>query len=133
LSHLADAAGHTGRTEIARVLIATAAAIDGQADCGLGLAGLRRTPAPQAPRGRCPGGAHDAAGRPRSPVTAGDSDHADGRPGTEQSEIGQALYLSPRTVGSHLYRIFPKLNITSRMYLGAALSVAADPRQLVHD
>jgi DNA-binding CsgD family transcriptional regulator len=36
-------------------------------------------------------------------------------------EIGQRLYLSHRTVGSHLYRIFPKLAITSRSQLRAAL------------
>jgi Bacterial regulatory proteins, luxR family len=32
-------------------------------------------------------------------------------------EIGERLYLSPRTVGSHLYRIFPKLDVTSRTQL----------------
>jgi DNA-binding CsgD family transcriptional regulator/tetratricopeptide (TPR) repeat protein len=31
--------------------------------------------------------------------------------------IGQQLYLSPRTVQSHLYRIFPKLGITARSQL----------------
>jgi DNA-binding CsgD family transcriptional regulator len=36
-------------------------------------------------------------------------------------EIGQQLYLSHRTVGSHLYRLFPKLGITSRAQLSAAL------------
>ncbi|MFI0788903.1 AAA family ATPase [Streptomyces lydicus] len=34
--------------------------------------------------------------------------------GLSNKEIGQQLYLSPRTVGAHLYRIFPKLGITSR-------------------
>ena len=33
--------------------------------------------------------------------------------GLSNREIGERLYLSPRTVGSHLYRIFPKLDITS--------------------
>jgi DNA-binding CsgD family transcriptional regulator len=37
-------------------------------------------------------------------------------------EIGQRLYLSPRTVGSHLYRMFPKLGISSRAELGNVLS-----------
>lgn len=37
-------------------------------------------------------------------------------------EIGQQLYLSHRTVGYHLHRIFPKLGITSRSQLHAALS-----------
>ena len=43
--------------------------------------------------------------------------------GQTNREIGQQLYLSHRTVGSHLYRIFPKLGITSRSQLGAALDV----------
>ena len=41
--------------------------------------------------------------------------------GLTNREIGQRLYLSHRTVGSHLYRIFPKLGITSRAHLSAAL------------
>ncbi|WP_229909933.1 LuxR C-terminal-related transcriptional regulator [Streptomyces flavofungini] len=32
-------------------------------------------------------------------------------------EIGEKLFLSPRTVGSHLYRSFPKLGITARSQL----------------
>ncbi len=42
--------------------------------------------------------------------------------GMSNREIGQQLYLSPRTVGSHLYRIFPKLGVTSRAQLAAELS-----------
>jgi DNA-binding NarL/FixJ family response regulator len=34
--------------------------------------------------------------------------------GLTNRQIGQKLYLSPRTIGSHLYRVFPKLGITSR-------------------
>lgn len=45
--------------------------------------------------------------------------------GLTNREIGQYLYLSHRTVGSHLYRIFPKLGITSRAQLGAALQGSA--------
>jgi DNA-binding CsgD family transcriptional regulator len=41
--------------------------------------------------------------------------------GLTNREIGQKLYLSHRTVGSHLYRMFPKLGITSRGQLGAVL------------
>jgi DNA-binding CsgD family transcriptional regulator len=41
--------------------------------------------------------------------------------GMTNREIGQQLYLSPRTVGSHLYRLFPKLGITSRNELTGAL------------
>jgi DNA-binding CsgD family transcriptional regulator len=37
--------------------------------------------------------------------------------GLSNREIGQQLYLSPRTIGSHLYRIFPKLGITARAQL----------------
>jgi len=37
--------------------------------------------------------------------------------GMTNREIGQQLYLSARTVGSHLYRLFPKLGITSRNQL----------------
>lgn len=45
--------------------------------------------------------------------------------GLTNREIGQRLYLSPRTVGSHLYRIFPKLSITSRAQLARRLDVAS--------
>jgi DNA-binding NarL/FixJ family response regulator len=41
--------------------------------------------------------------------------------GLTNREIGQQLYLSHRTVGSHLYRVFPKLRITSRGQLAGAL------------
>jgi DNA-binding CsgD family transcriptional regulator len=41
--------------------------------------------------------------------------------GMTNREIGQQLYLSHRTVGSHLYRLFPKLGISSRGQLSAAL------------
>ncbi|MFE0380610.1 response regulator transcription factor [Streptomyces inhibens] len=42
--------------------------------------------------------------------------------GLSNKEIGQELYLSPRTIGAHLYRIFPKLGITSRGQLRDKLS-----------
>jgi DNA-binding CsgD family transcriptional regulator len=41
--------------------------------------------------------------------------------GLTNREIGQQLYLSHRTVGSHLYRIFPKVGITSRAQLRGVL------------
>ena len=41
--------------------------------------------------------------------------------GLSNREIAQRLYLSHRTVGSHLYRIFPKLGISSRSQLPAAI------------
>ena len=42
--------------------------------------------------------------------------------GMSNREIGQRLYLSHRTVSTHLYRVFPKLGITSRAELSAALT-----------
>jgi DNA-binding CsgD family transcriptional regulator len=39
--------------------------------------------------------------------------------GLSNRQIGERLYLSHRTVASHLYRIFPKLGITSRAQLTA--------------
>src|SRR6185369_10570759 len=41
--------------------------------------------------------------------------------GLSNKEIGQQLFLSHRTVGSHLYRIFPKLGVTARAHLRDAL------------
>jgi DNA-binding CsgD family transcriptional regulator len=41
--------------------------------------------------------------------------------GMSNREIGQQLYISHRTVSAHLYRIFPKLGITSRSQLHAAI------------
>jgi DNA-binding CsgD family transcriptional regulator len=41
--------------------------------------------------------------------------------GLSNREIGERLFLSHRTIGSHLYRIFPKLEITSRAQLRDAL------------
>jgi DNA-binding CsgD family transcriptional regulator len=41
--------------------------------------------------------------------------------GLSNSEIGARLGLSPRTVGSHLYRLFPKLDISARGQLAARL------------
>lgn len=41
-------------------------------------------------------------------------------------EIGQRLFLAHRTISTHLYRIFPKLAVTSRGQLAAALTDHAD-------
>ncbi len=41
--------------------------------------------------------------------------------GLSNRDIAQELYLSPRTVGSHLYRIFPKLGVATRGQLHMAL------------
>jgi DNA-binding CsgD family transcriptional regulator len=42
--------------------------------------------------------------------------------GLTNKEIGKRMNLSPRTVSSHLYRVFPKLGITTRAALRDALS-----------
>ena len=41
--------------------------------------------------------------------------------GLSNREIGQRLYISPRTVANHLYRIFPKLGVTTRGQLAGVL------------
>jgi DNA-binding CsgD family transcriptional regulator len=49
--------------------------------------------------------------------------------GLSNREIGQQLYLSHRTISTHLYRVFPKLGITSRGELRTALA----PRPVAED
>ena len=44
--------------------------------------------------------------------------------GLSNRQIGEQLYLSHRTVESHLYRLFPKLGVTSRAQLRNALDLA---------
>lgn len=44
--------------------------------------------------------------------------------GLTNREIGQRLYLSHRTVSSHLHRIFPKLGVASRSELRVAVSLS---------
>jgi DNA-binding CsgD family transcriptional regulator len=51
--------------------------------------------------------------------------------GLTNRQIGQRLYLSHRTVGAHLYRTFPKLGISSRFELAAALEDVPRP-QVAH-
>jgi len=48
--------------------------------------------------------------------------------GLTNREIGERLYISHRTVGSHLYQLFPKLGVTSRTELRAVLQPAARDR-----
>jgi DNA-binding CsgD family transcriptional regulator len=45
--------------------------------------------------------------------------------GLTNKEIGKELHLSPRTVSTHLYQIFPKLHVTTRAGLRDALSAPA--------
>jgi DNA-binding NarL/FixJ family response regulator len=47
--------------------------------------------------------------------------------GLSNKEIGERLFLSARTVGYHLYQIFPKLGITSRAALRDALGEQEGP------
>src|SRR5438309_2289635 len=42
--------------------------------------------------------------------------------GLSNRQIAERLFLSPRTIGGHLYRIFPKLEITARAQLRDALA-----------
>ena len=48
--------------------------------------------------------------------------------GLSNREIGQRLFLSHCTVSTHLYRVFPKLGITSRAELRAALASGSEAR-----
>jgi DNA-binding CsgD family transcriptional regulator len=47
--------------------------------------------------------------------------------GLTNKQIGQRLFLSPRTVGGHLHRAFPKLGVATRAALRDAL--ASLPRE----
>ncbi len=50
--------------------------------------------------------------------------------GLSNKEIAQRLYLSHRTVASHLYRMFPKLGVTSRTQLTNVIRGSTDrPRE----
>jgi DNA-binding CsgD family transcriptional regulator len=50
--------------------------------------------------------------------------------GLTNKEIGERMHLSPRTVSSHLYRVFPKLGITSRAALRDALGKVPGDRHV---
>ena len=49
--------------------------------------------------------------------------------GLTNKQIGERLYLSHRTVATHLHQIFPKLGVTSRAALRDALSSVEDPQE----
>ncbi|GAA3987082.1 hypothetical protein GCM10022247_01750 [Allokutzneria multivorans] len=42
--------------------------------------------------------------------------------GLSNREIGERLFLSPRTVGRHLHKVFPKLGVARRSQLRAAIT-----------
>jgi DNA-binding NarL/FixJ family response regulator len=44
--------------------------------------------------------------------------------GLSNREIGQQLHISCKTIGCHLNRMFPKLGITSRSQLHAAVGLS---------
>jgi DNA-binding CsgD family transcriptional regulator len=46
--------------------------------------------------------------------------------GLSNKKIGELLFMSHRTVGAHLYRVFPKLEVTSRAALRDALAESAN-------
>ena len=47
--------------------------------------------------------------------------------GLTDREIGDRLFLSPRTVSSHLYRSYPKLGVASRHQLRDVIALASTP------
>jgi DNA-binding CsgD family transcriptional regulator len=72
------------------------------------------------------------ADRARATLTAQEYEVASlAAAGLSNKEIGTRLYLSPRTVSGHLYRIFPKLGVVTRAALRDALTAgpgrATDP------
>ena len=53
--------------------------------------------------------------------------------GLTNKQIGERLHLSHRTVGTHLYQLFPKLGVTSRAALRDALTTEPDEGPAVDD
>ena len=51
--------------------------------------------------------------------------------GMTNREIADRIYLSHRTVAAHLYKVFPKLGITRRNQLHAALGERPEGAELV--
>jgi DNA-binding NarL/FixJ family response regulator len=45
--------------------------------------------------------------------------------GLSNREIGERLFLSHRTIGSHLYRVYPKLGVAARVQLRESLEIGA--------
>ena len=77
---------------------------------------------------RDPDGQVDAGDGFGGEVLGGEEDQVGGTAaGMSNKEIGQRLFLSHRTVGAHLYQIFPKLGIRSRAALRDALAELPEP------
>jgi DNA-binding NarL/FixJ family response regulator len=53
--------------------------------------------------------------------------------GMSNKQIGEHLFLSQRTVGTHLYHVFPKLGITTRAALRDALTKPSRRHHLIGD
>ncbi|MER6394993.1 AAA family ATPase [Kitasatospora sp. NPDC001603] len=74
----------------------------------------------------CGAPAHSAAAHPAA-LTWQERRIADlAAGGLTNKEIGERTHLSPRTVSSHLYRVFPKLGVTTRAALRDALAALPD-------
>ncbi len=66
---------------------------------------------------------HRSDGHGTAPLTPQELEIAElAATGLTNKEIGAKMFLSPRTVSAHLYRVFPKLGITTRAALRDALS-----------
>jgi DNA-binding NarL/FixJ family response regulator len=78
----------------------------------MGRACRQRAPGLRADRTRGSGQALSAREREIATLAAS---------GLTNKQIGEQLILSPRTVGDHLHKIFPKLGITTRAALRDAL------------
>jgi DNA-binding CsgD family transcriptional regulator len=72
---------------------------------------------------RATGLTRQSGGEPNAPLTPQEREIAElAGAGLTNKQIGQKLFISHRTVGDHLYKIFPKLGITSRAALRDALT-----------
>ena len=79
----------------------------------------RRAAAELRAAGQAPASEHDGLSEPLTPQELEIASLA--AAGLTNKQIGERLYLSHRTVGGHLYRIFPKLGIHTRAALRDAL------------
>jgi hypothetical protein len=115
IGDLAEAALRTGRISEARAQVKQVEAASGDIAGTCIAVGLRHARAVFAPD------SGEAAGRFDEALIAQLAAQ-----GLSNRDIAQRLYLSHRTIGTHLYRIFPKLGITSRGELrGPAAHVTA--------